>query len=85
MTLSYLPDGRFAIGGPTQQVAGVFNFGVNIPLFLEQLHGIDSGIAGIKVPYMLPAQGAMELTIYNNHATKALCVGGCVMGLKVRL
>jgi len=77
----YQPDDRFAMGGG--QVGGI---GRTFPIPTELLHDEhDSGIAGIKTPYMVPAKGNIVLTIYNNHTTKSLIVGGCVFGWKIRL
>ena len=80
VSILFKPDARYAMG----QTPSAFSSEIPIPI--ELLHDpIDSGINGIKVPYMLPAQGRIELTITNNHPTKALTVGGCIFGWKVRI
>lgn len=77
--MAWQPDDRVVMGNPS----GALGSTISIPLELQS--GIDSGMLGVKVPYMLPAMGNIVLTIHNNHATKALTVGGCIFGWKARL
>jgi hypothetical protein len=80
IALVYQPDARYGMG----QIPGVFSNEIPIPLSLLY-DPVDSGQAGVKILYMLPPHGRMELTITNIHATKALTVGGCIYGWKARI
>lgn len=60
-------------------------FGDYTPLAVNVAQGYDYGYGQLATPYLAPKNGVIIFDIFNQHTAKALVVGGCVYGFKVRL
>ena len=78
--MNVFPDSRFMIGGAIMNATNT-NSVIPVPL----IQGEESGLRGIPQPYLLPANGHIQLRFTNIHASKNIIVGGCVFGWKVRI
>lgn len=77
-------DGRYLYGGTNMNIA-VNGGGAELRIPPSVMQGYDYGAGNLNTPYLLPADGAIELRISNNHATKDLVVTGSAFGYKVRI
>lgn len=77
-------DGRFLYGGTNLNIP-VNGGGAELRQNPRSLQGYDYGAGILDTPYMLPADGAIELRITNNHPSKTLVVTGNAFGYKVRV
>ena len=77
-------DGRYIYGGANLNMA-VIGGGPEIRVPPSAIQGYENGAGIMNSEYLLPADGAIELRISNNHPSKTLVVTGETFGYKVRI
>jgi len=77
-------DGRYLYGGTNLNMA-VTGGGPELRIPPSCIQGYDNGPGFLNTEYLLPADGAIELRISNNHPSKTLVVTGETFGYKVRI